>query len=253
MGMFSRDIRRIALVFLFLACMLFSVSAYQFSPLEQSFAPTGVESTKTYTIVNDSDDSIAITITALIRDQDENGQEVNQSAAKYFSIQPAKVIVKAQSSQIIRVQYRGPRTVTNELSFRIKAEQIAYNKGKQSTDKGMFNFLYNYVTSAYVAPAKVIEKISVTDVKRVTGTDGADQLSITVSNEGTVHQLLLNAILTINDSKGNSVVLDTKEQLGDLLGLNVLAKKSVTTAILMPAGLSQEKGTSYKASIKYSK
>lgn len=90
----------------------------------------------------------------------------------------------------------------------------------------MFNFLYNYVTSAYVAPAKVIEKISVTDVKRVTGTDGADQLSITVSNEGTVHQLLLNAILTINDSKGNSVVLDTKEQLGDLLGLNVLAKKA---------------------------
>jgi len=242
-----------ALLFLLLACTVFSVSAYQFSPLEQSFSASGADNTKTYTIVNDSDDSIAITITALIRDQDENGQEVNQPATNYFSIQPSKVIVKAQSSQIIRVQYRGPKTVTNELSFRIKAEQIAYNKGKQSTDKGMFNFLYNYITSAYVAPTKEIEKITITDVQQVTAADGAKKLAVTISNEGTVHQLLLNAILSVNDSKGNTVDLDAKEQLGDMLGMNVLAKKKITMQIPMPAELSQDSGTSYKASIKYSK
>lgn len=253
MGMISRDARRVTLLFVLMVCALVAVSAYQFSPLEQSFAPTGVQSTKTYTITNDSDDSIAITITALIRDQNENGEEINRPATNYFSIQPSKVIVKAQSSQIIRVQYRGPRTVTNELSFRIKSEQISYNKGKQSTDKGMFNFLYNYVTSAYVAPAKTIEKVSITNVQKATGADGATNLAVTASNEGTVHQLLLNAILTVTDSKGNSVDLDTKEQLGSLLGLNILAKKNVTVQIPMPEGLSQADGVSYKATIKYSR
>ena len=98
-----------------------SLAAYQFSPLEQSFQPSGAESTKTYTIVNDSNDSIAISISALIRDQDAQGNEVNSPADAYFSIVPNKLVVPPQSSWVVRVQYRGPRTVTNELSFRLKA------------------------------------------------------------------------------------------------------------------------------------
>mgnify|MGYP001427376761 CR=1 FL=1 len=248
----KKGVRRFFALLVVMLLLVATVSAYQFSPLEQTFSATGAGNTKTYTIVNDSDDSIAITITALIRDQDENGQEVNQPATNYFSIQPSKVIVKAQSSQIIRVQYRGPKTVTNELSFRIKAEQISYNKGKQSTDKGMFNFLYNYITSAYIEPSKTIEKVSVTNTAKTKAQDGTDTLAITLSNEGTVHQLLLNAILTISDSAGNTVTLDNKDQLGDMLGMNVLAKKKVTMTIPMPSGLSSADGTSYKATVKYS-
>lgn len=249
----ARNIRRICVVLVILVFMASSVAAYQFSPLEQTFSATGAGNTKTYTIVNDSDDSIAITITALIRDQDANGQESNKPATNYFSIQPSKVIVKAQSSQIVRVQYRGPSTVTNELSFRIKAEQIAYNKGKQSTDKGMFNFLYNYITSAYIEPAKTIEKVDVTGVALAKDADGKDVLALTLSNTGTVHQLLLNAIVTVSDSAGNTVTLDNKDQLGDMLGMNILAKKKVTMKIPMPAELSSAAGTTYRASIKYSK
>jgi fimbrial chaperone protein len=248
----KKEVHRVGiLVMVLFTSVLLTVSAYQFSPLEQTFSPTGADNTKTYTIVNDSDDSIAITITALIRDQDANGQEVNSPATNYFSIQPSKVIVKAQSSQVVRVQYRGPQTVTSELSFRIRAEQNDYNKGKQSTDKGMFNFLYNYVTSAYVAPSKTIEKVSVTKV--VVAEDDAKQLVVTLANAGTVHQLLLNCILTVSDSLGNTVTLDTKEQLGDLFGMNILAKKTVTMKIPMPESISQGRGVSYKATIKYSK
>ena len=126
------------IVFLLLTCLLLSSAfAYQFSPLEQSFQPTGAESTKTYTIVNDSNDSIAISLSALIRDQDAQGNEVNKPADAYFSIVPNKLVVPPQSSWVVRVQYRGPRTVTNELSFRLKAEQIPYSQGKNSSDKGM--------------------------------------------------------------------------------------------------------------------
>ena len=247
-----------------------SAFAYQFSPLEQTFGVSGAETTKTYTIVNDSDDSIAVTISALIRDQDGNGKEVNQPATNYFSIQPSKVIVKAQSSQIIRVQYRGPKTVTNELSFRIKAEQIAYNKGRQNTDSGMFNFLYNYIAVLYKEPelTPIVRVLGLTvvvaGVKSVlvpepstdaTGKETIIQvprLAVTVSNQGTIHQLLLGAELTVSDSAGNTVVLNTKDQLGDLLGMNVLAKKRVTINIPMPEGISTAPGTTYQGSIKYS-
>lgn len=245
--------RRLCVLLMVLVVLSMNVSAYQFSPLEQTFSASGAGNTKTYTIVNDSDDSIAITITALVRDQDESGGEVNRPATGYFSIQPAKVIVKAQSSQIIRVQYRGPRTVTNELSFRVKAEQVAYNRGKQSTDKGMFNFLYNYITSAYVEPMKTVERVTVQKVEQAKSDDGSPLLALTLSNEGTVHQLLLNAILSVSDSRGNSVTLDTKEELGDLLGTNILAKKKVTLTIPMPGNLSTEEGTRYKATVKYSR
>jgi len=49
------------------------LSAYQFSPLEQTFEPSGGGATRTYTIVNDSDDTIAVRISALTRDQDADG------------------------------------------------------------------------------------------------------------------------------------------------------------------------------------
>ncbi|WP_245535464.1 fimbria/pilus periplasmic chaperone [Sphaerochaeta pleomorpha] len=225
--------------------------AYQFSPLEQVFGPTGAESTKTYTILNDGDDSIAIEISAMFRDQDELGAEINTPATAYFSIVPNKVIVKPQSSQIVRVQYRGPKTVTNELAFRLKAEQIPYSKGKDSTEKGMFNFLYIYTTSLYVSPSKAIENIMVRSIVPTVADDGAETMAITVSNLGNVHQLLVASILEITDSKGNSVTLEGTEALSGFDGMNVLAKKTVTKQVPWPAVLSREPGVTYKSKLTY--
>ncbi|WP_320127392.1 fimbria/pilus periplasmic chaperone [uncultured Sphaerochaeta sp.] len=238
----------VALLLVFISGNLF---AYQFSPLEQVFGPTGAESTKTYTILNDGDDSIAIEISALFRDQDASGSEINKAATAYFSIVPNKVIVSPQSSQIVRVQYRGPKTVTNELSFRLKAEQIPYSKGKDSTEKGMFNFLYIYTTSLYVSPTKAIEKVAVKSVAPEVAEDGTRTLAVTVANLGNVHQLLIASVLEVSDSKGNSVVLEGSEELAGFDGMNILAKKTVTKQIPWPETLSQESGVTYQAKLKY--
>ncbi|MDC7230477.1 MAG: fimbria/pilus periplasmic chaperone [Sphaerochaetaceae bacterium] len=241
------------IVFLLFSCLLLSsVFAYQFSPLEQSFQPTGAESTKTYTIVNDSNDSIAISLSALIRDQDAQGNEINKPADAYFSIVPNKLVVPPQSSWVVRVQYRGPRTVTNELSFRLKAEQIPYSQGKNSSDKGMFNFLYIYTTSLYVLPSRVVENVGVRAVTPSTFEDGSPALAVTLANLGTVHQLLISAVVEVKDSKGNAVVLQGAEALEGIDGMNILAKKSVTKKIPWPEGLSRDSGVTYQATIKYS-
>ena len=245
--------KRVVLTLGLLLLIISSVHAYQFSPLEQSFQPTGAESTKTYTIVNDSNDSIAISISALIRDQDAQGNEVNTPADAYFSIVPNKLVVPPQSSWVVRVQYRGPRTVTNELSFRLKAEQIPYSQGRASTDKGMFNFLYIYTTSLYVLPSRVVENVAIRSVAASTMDDGSPALAVTLANLGTVHQLLISAVVEIKDSKGNSVVLQGAEALPGIDGMNILAKKTVTKKVPWPEGLSRDSGVTYQATIKYTK
>ncbi|MDD2395384.1 MULTISPECIES: fimbria/pilus periplasmic chaperone [Sphaerochaeta] len=249
----KKSTKRVVLTLGLLLLLLSSVHAYQFSPLEQSFQPTGAESTKTYTIVNDSNDSIAISISALIRDQDAQGNEVNTPADAYFSIVPNKLVVPPQSSWVVRVQYRGPRTVTNELSFRLKAEQIPYSQGRASTDKGMFNFLYIYTTSLYVLPSRVVENVAIRSVAASTMDDGSPALAVTLANLGTVHQLLISAVVEIKDSKGNSVVLQGAEALPGIDGMNILAKKTVTKKVPWPEGLSRDSGVTYQATIKYTK
>lgn len=249
----NKTMKKLVLTFGLLILLLSSVHAYQFSPLEQSFQPTGAESTKTYTIVNDSNDSIAISISALIRDQDAQGNEVNTPADAYFSIVPNKLVVPPQSSWVVRVQYRGPRTVTNELAFRLKAEQIPYSQGRASTDKGMFNFLYIYTTSLYVLPSRVVENVAIRSVAASTMEDGSPALAVTLANLGTVHQLLISAVVEIKDSKGNSVVLQGAEALPGIDGMNILAKKTVTKKVPWPEGLSRDSGVTYQATIKYTK
>lgn len=254
MNQIKKTMKRTAmLTLLVFVVALSSIQAYQFSPLEQDFQPTGAESTKTYTIVNDSNDSIAISISALIRDQDAQGNEVNAPADAYFSIVPNKLVVPPQSSWVVRVQYRGPKTVTNELSFRLKAEQIPYSQGKSSSDKGMFNFLYVYTTSLYVQPSRVVENVSVRSVTATTNEDGDPTMAVTLSNLGTVHQLLVSAVLEIKDSRGNTVVLQGADALPTLDGMNILAKKTVTKQIPWPEKLSRAAGVTYQATIKYSK
>lgn len=232
--------------------------AFQFSPMEQTFTPTGAGNTKTYTIVNDSADTIAVQISALTRTQDANGNEQNTPADAYFSIVPNKCIVPPQTSQIIRVQYRGTTTVTREMPFRIKAEQILYSKGKAADDKSMFNFLYIFSSSAYVSPSKDIERVSLRKVAAsektvtVTNEDGTtteskeDTMAVTVSNIGTIHQKLINAKFAVMDSKGNKVLLDDDAELSGLTGSNILAGRTVTYQIPWPTILSRDPGVTYR-------
>ena len=174
-------VKKNLLFVVFLVVTICIASAFQFSPLEQTFEPTGENAQKTYTIVNDSDDQIAISLSVLVRDQDADGNEVRSDASAQFQIMPAKVIVNPQSTYVVRVKYMGPKTVTVEKSYRLIAEQVPYSQGKSQTTQSMFNFLYVYATSLYVTPSEVVKKIEISSVK-------ARALSI-------LHSMLLSSLL----------------------------------------------------------
>lgn len=219
-----------------------SLSAYQMSPLTATYAVSGADSANSYTIVNDSDSPIAIQINVLKRIINKDGIEVNEEAPNYFSVQPSKMIIQPQSSQIVRVQYRGPKTVSKEMSFRIIAEQIPYNVGKQSdANAQMINFLFVYSTSAYVAPTREIVDIKATT--KVTG----DSAVVTLSNEGTIHQILNDLEIEVSCPLGSYKLTDA--ELDNKKGMNLLTDTSVEISFQLPENL---KGTEFlNTSIKY--
>lgn len=248
----------LCLLMVFGAANLF---AFQFSPLTQEFDSSGPGSAKTYTIVNDSDQPIALQISALTRSQDaKNGDEINTPASNYFTIVHPKTIVQPQSSEIVRVLYKGPSSVSSELAFRIRAEQLPYSLGKNDNNNSMFNFLYVYTTSAYVTPANIVENVIVrkvapsTKIEQVKDADGnlsdntVDTMAVTLSNMGTVHQSLSDVTLIVSDSTGKTVKLEGAEQLSGLLATNVLAKKTITKQIPWPSELSRDPGVKYRFS-----
>jgi len=249
-------------VFLMIALLVLTASvplfAFQFSPLEQEFSPSGTNSTKTYTIVNDSNDSIAVEISALTRDLDKDGKEINDTAAAFFSIVPSKVIVKPQSSQIIRVQYRGPRTVPTELAFRLRAEQITYTQGRADAGQSMFNFLYVYTTSLYITPARTVVKVSVDSIVPTLTADGRRMMALTISNTGTIHQLLNGVTVEVVNSSTRQSILYEGEALGFVNGLNLLAGKTVNVLVAWPETVQFPSNPSdaaklYTAKINYNK
>lgn len=237
--------------------------AFQFSPLTQEFDASGAGSAKTYTIVNDSDDPIAIQISALTRSQNsKNGDEINTPANNYFTIVHPKTIVQPQSSEIVRVLYKGPKTVNSELAFRIRAEQLPYSQGRNTDNNSMFNFLYVYTTSAYVKPSSIVKNVLVRKVspsitvKQIEDEEGntveqeVETMAVTISNLGTVHQSLTDITLIVSDSTGKTVKLQGNEQLSGLLATNILAKKTITKQIPWPSELSRNAGVKYRYSFQ---
>ena len=235
--------RLFALLFL-LTFMSLALFAYQFSPLNVTFEPSGGGSAKVYTIVNDSDYAIAIEVSAVKRSITIDGEEYNEDASQYFTIQPSKMIINPQSTQLVRVQYRGPRTVTEELSFRIISEQIPYSTGAKSEGEGqMISFLFVYSTSAYVQPGNIVEKV---ETAASINEDG--KLEIVFTNKGSVHQLLNDLSVTIKGNNGSTYAL-TDEDMGAIKGSNLLCGASLRIVMDVPSALSGAK--SFTPEIKY--
>lgn len=221
--------------FCLLLCLLLVASAsfaYQLSPLSVTYDPKGAGSAKVYTITNDSDSPIAVQVTALKRGIDVDGNEVTSDAGAYFSIQPAKMIIKPQSSQLVRVQYRGPQTVTKEMSFRIVSEQIPYSLGASEASQGqMISFLFVYSTSAYVAPTKIVENVS----SKVSLNDEG-KLEVMIENTGSVHQMLNNLSVTVTGDNGASYTL-SEDELGAVKGANLLTDSKLRIVMDVPEAL----------------
>jgi fimbrial chaperone protein len=195
----------------------------------------------TYKVTNDSNQQTAVSIKVTTRVIDSSGTETNEPADKLFLVFPARVVLKPNSSQNIKVQYRGPANISSEQAYRVFAEQLPVDFSK-STSSGV-SILLTYVAALYVTPKNAAPKLV---VAKAVGTqkDGVLGLEVTVKNEGTRHALIANPVIKISNS-GSEVEI-SGDAVSALEGQNILALSERVVFIPWAAAAV---GTSYAGSV----
>jgi P pilus assembly protein, chaperone PapD len=177
------------------------------------------QSIASFRLTNDAAQQIAISIKAMTRSIDENGNEINEPADKDFTIFPTRVVVQPNSFQNIKVQYKGNSKLTKEVAYRIIAEQVPIDF-VQPQSSGV-KVLFRYIAALYVAPSNVKEMLSVSKVEYAEQ-DGKKGFLVTLTNSGTRHALINDPVLKIGGGPSVSVTL-TEDQVKAIQGQNLLA------------------------------
>jgi fimbrial chaperone protein len=196
-----------------------SVFAFTFMPMSISISPSGAQSIASFRLTNDAAQQIAISIKAMTRSIDENGNEINEPADKDFTIFPTRVVVQPNSFQNIKVQYKGNSKLTKEVAYRIIAEQVPIDF-VQPQSSGV-KVLFRYIAALYVAPSNVKEMLSVSKVEYAEQ-DGKKGFLVTLTNSGTRPALINDPVLKIGGGPSVSVTL-TEDQVKAIQGQNLLA------------------------------
>lgn len=195
--------------------------AFSFSPMSASIESSGPNAVITYKVTNESDKQIAVSIKVMTRSIDPAGVESNEPADKLFLVFPARVVLKPNSSQNVKVQYKGNPAVPVELAFRVVAEQLPVDFAK-ATSSGV-NILLTYVAALYVTPKNAEARLLVSQAVGAEQ-DGRKGLRITISNEGTRHALISNPVIRLTGKDGTLLAEFGEKALETLAGQNILAK-----------------------------
>ena len=216
----ARHLRALIIMAVLLANAAANAAAFSFSPMTVSIAPSGANAVMTYKVTNESDQQIAVSVKVATRTIDAAGVEKNEPADKLFLVFPSRVVLKANSSQNVKVQYRGSATIAAESAFRVIAEQLPVDFTKSATSG--VSILLTYVAALYVTPKNTAPKLVFAQAVGAQK-DGKPGLQVTVKNEGTKHALLSNPIIRINESSGSSPKEFSGEAAAGIDGQNILA------------------------------
>ncbi len=210
------------LVFLLSIFMTLSAGAFTLTPMNVSISLANKQNLINFKVTNDSTEQIALVLKVTTRSMDLDGNEINGSADKDFVIFPARVILKPNSSQTIKAQYKGATNPTKELSFRFIAEQIPVDFSKEQASG--VKIMFRYVAALYVVPKGAAHAVAFGSAVGIQK-DGILGIDLIMKNEGTMHALLFAPRLTLKRA-GTSEL--TAELYGDTLsalrGQNLLAK-----------------------------
>lgn len=228
----SRFARALALL-AFAVGATFPVAAFKFFPISMDFAATGTGAVASFQAVNDTAQTIALKLTVFGRSMDEAGNDLLTEAPADFQIYPARLVLKPEQQQRIRVQYRGPTAAGLERAYRIVVEQVPVDFADQDKSAGL-KILFRYVGALYVLPDKPEHQVVVAGLERLEQPQGS-QLKITLRNTGSAHVILNNLKLQLSSASGPLVL--EPAALGDLNGCNILAGASRSLLLPWPKGL----------------
>ncbi len=234
---------KLLLTVLFLALVRVNPAmAFQFRPMSQVFAPSGADAIRSYQVVNDEDDRIAVEVTVVERHMNLDGEETYQPAEDDFLIYPAQIILEPGATQVVRVTWLGDPEPAQELAFRLVAEQLPINLVDPNEPApvrpvGQVQILLRYMGSLFVRPAGTQAAVSIESVVSQADAQGADAVAITFANTGNASASLRDLSLSLT-AQGQSVTLSS-EDLKDMAGTTVLPGQSRRYVLPRPATLPQ--------------
>jgi len=207
------------LSFLFIMPLLFG---FRFNPMSQSLELTSSKSAQ-FTVENDTEEKMAIELTAVERKMNEQGLE-ELPKTNDISVFPPQMIIPAKEKRTVRVIWNGSEKIDSEKSYRIIAEQLPLKLDKKKRGTGI-QMLMKYMAAFYVTPNDVEPKLEI-KILESTQTD----LKIKISNSGKKHQILFHPKISIKSKKQSWSFGEDK--LPKIAGENILAQSERIFTIL---------------------
>jgi fimbrial chaperone protein len=227
-------------LFAFLVLLLGAVTAYAFTltPISATLTPKGYGMATTFRVENELSNRVAFQVTMITRDMDELGNETHESATNVFTVFPPQGIVAPGQRQNIRLVWKGPSSLTNELAYRIVAEELPVAFDPEPKESHI-KLMVRYMGTVYIRPSGARPKLQTVSLVKAAGNSAAtNSYELTLRNAGTAHQGLRNCALTLTDTAGRSTVLRTN-QLGNVEGQNVLALRTRRFLVTLPDDFKQ--------------
>jgi fimbrial chaperone protein len=229
---------------LFFALSIFAISqhadAFVFAPMSVSLTASGIGSSHSFQLTNDSETTIAVEIYMTRRQMDLDGQEKferDPDTNKIFMVYPSHVVMKPNEKRSIRIAWAGRTSLKSELSYRIIAEQLPVHteKRKRNQARGTINLLLKYVGAVYVTPKDGASDVVVR--KAAIAPENPSHLNLLLENIGTAHQVLTLMKLHFTSSLNSKTMTLNAESLQGFAGQNILAGASRRFSIPWPEGL----------------
>lgn len=167
-----------------------SAGAFGFEPITCDFDPSGPGSTQTFYLDNDGSEPIAVRVRILTRAMDERGQEANAPADDQFVVYPSRTVLKPNSSQVVRVKWKGDAAPAAELCYRILVEQLPVEFEVAERTGGVIRILFRYLGALYVVPPGAKPDVELERVTPSTDSAGRSGLELVFTNRGTAHVIL---------------------------------------------------------------
>jgi|SRR5450756_533564 len=232
------------LVILLLASL--PARAFTLIPISATLAPNGYGVATSFRVENESSNRIAFQITMITRDMDEHGEESRQAASNLFTVFPPQGVIAAGQRQNVRVVWKGPADPTNELAYRIVAEELPVNFEPEIKDSHI-KLLVRYMGTVYVRPKNARPKLATIELVKAANNSASTNLyELTLANLGGAHRALMNCVLSVTDAKGEITVIKAG-QLDTVEGQNILALHRRRFLVTLPASLREQE---YHAELK---
>lgn len=229
-------------LFLFLLTFLFtqSASAFKIKIIDSTLElDRGMNST-TATIVNDSENMIAIEASARVRRYNNDGSEDLDLIADDLIIVPGQMIIPPNGEQVLNIRWTGPKTVEAEKAYRLLIEYVSIDENKlkgidPEGQKAGVVINYRIGKSFYVKPKNTEASVSLTGIQKFTQ-EGVEGLRMSFENIGTEHKIahIMNVEFT-TASEAKITATFTKNEMGN--SINFLAKSDRIVTVPVPEAL----------------